>query len=121
MLAHARESRPLECCGVLLGQGDEIAEAVPTRNIAVDVNGFMIDPKEHIDVRREARRRGLDTMGFYHSHPASGAVPSATDVAEASYPDHLYGIVSLASDPADVRIYSFEEGGFREVPFVTVP
>ena len=121
MIAHAREARPSECCGVLLGNGDEIVEAVPTRNIAADASRFLIDPREHIDARRKGRRRGLETMGFYHSHPASAAEPSATDVAEASYPDHLYGIVSLARDPADVRIYSFEEGGFREVPFATVP
>jgi proteasome lid subunit RPN8/RPN11 len=121
MVAHAHESRPSECCGVLLGTGVDIIEAVPTRNIAADRNRFLIDPQEHIEARREGRRRGLDTLGFYHSHPASAAVPSATDVAEATYPDHFYGIVSLARDPADVRIYSFEEGAFREVPFVTVP
>ena len=120
MVAHARQARPSECCGVLLGNGDDIIEAVPTRNIAGEANRFFIDPKEHIEARRDGRRRGLEAIGFYHSHPASAAVPSATDLAEASYPDHLYGIVSLARDPADVRIYSFEDGAFREVPFITV-
>src|SRR5262245_58106033 len=113
MVAHAREARPAECCGVLLGNGDEVTEAVPTQNIATTANRFLIDPKDHIDARRDGRLRGLDTLGFYHSHPSSAAVPSATDLAEASYPDHLYGIVSLANDPAEVRMYRYEDGRFR--------
>ena len=120
VLAHAREAEPCECCGVLLGAPGEITEAVPTRNLADDPNRFLVDPKEHIDARCEGRRRGLEIVGFYHSHPHSPAVPSATDLAEASYPGHLYAIVSLLDEPAEVRIYRFDGGSLLEVPFVTV-
>ena len=120
IVAHARDARPSECCGVLLGQGEEIAEAVPTRNLSSDLNRFLIDPKEHIDARRDGRRRGLDTIGFYHSHPASAAVPSESDLAEASYEGHLYGIVSLLCDPAELRMYRLEGRTFVDVPFVVV-
>ncbi len=92
---------------------------LPTRNLAGDPNRFLIDPEEHIAARREGRRRGLELVGFYHSHPHSPAVPSATDLAEAAYPGHLYAIVSLVAEPALVRLYRLESGRFVEVPFVT--
>lgn len=120
MIAHAREAAPAECCGVLLGSCGEIADVVRTRNVAGRPDRFLIDPKEHIDARREGRHRGLETVGFYHSHPRSPARPSATDLAEASYPDHLYAIVSLRCEPAEVRIYRLEGRDFLDVPFVTV-
>jgi proteasome lid subunit RPN8/RPN11 len=120
MIAAARHAKPAECCGVLLGTSGEITEAVPTRNLTDDPNRFLIDPKNHIDARREGRRRGLEIVGFYHSHPRSAAVPSAADLADASYSDHLYAIVSLVAEPAEVLIYRFGSGRFVGVPFVTV-
>lgn len=105
---------------MLLGTPGEIAEAVPTRNLADDPNRFLIDPNDHIDARREGRRRGLEIVGFYHSHPHSPAVPSATDLADACYSGHLYAIVSLAAGPAEVRIYRFDSGSFVAVPIVIV-
>jgi len=120
IIEHAREAAPAECCGLLLGRGDEIVEAVRTRNIAAQPTRFLIDPKDHIDGRREARRRGLEVVGFYHSHPHSPAEPSATDRAEAAYADHVYLIVSLASDPPAVSAFTLEGGNFRARPLVTV-
>ena len=121
IVAHAREAAPAECCGLLLGRAGEIVEAVRTRNLAErPATRFLIDPKDHIDGRRDARRRGLDVVGFYHSHPYSPAEPSDTDRAEASYPDHLYLIVSLASDPPAVSVFALERGNFRALPLVTV-
>jgi proteasome lid subunit RPN8/RPN11 len=93
-------------------------DAHPARNLATDPNRFLIDPKDHIDVRRTTRARGLDVVGFYHSHPQSAAVPSPTDLAEASYPDHLYLIVGLASERPDVRLYRLEGRGFKEENFL---
>ncbi len=115
IVAHARDAAPAECCGLLVGAGDTIVEAVRTRNLAANPARFQIHPEDHINARRTARHRGLEVLGFYHSHPRSGATPSATDLAEASYPGHLYLIVSVLAEPADVRLYQFEAGAFREV------
>jgi proteasome lid subunit RPN8/RPN11 len=124
VIAHAREAAPAECCGLLLGREGVVVEAIRTANVADErETRFVIDPKGHIDGRREARRRGLDVAGFYHSHPRSAASPSAADRAEASYPDHLYLIVSLAREPPEVGLFSLESGGpgnFVRRPFVTV-
>ncbi len=124
VILHARETAPAECCGLLLGRDGVVVETVRTVNVADErETRFVIDPQGHIDGRRDARRRGLDVTGFYHSHPRSAARPSATDRAEASYPDHLYLIVSLAQDPPEVGLFSLDDadtGNFVRLPLVTV-
>src|SRR5262249_32741628 len=108
IVAHARQAAPAECCGLLLGRGETIVESDRARNIATRPTRFEIDPQDHIDRRREARTRGLDVVGFYHSHPASAPIPSETDRAQAAYPNHLYLIVGLTSDPPEVRLFFFD-------------
>lgn len=120
MVAHARETVPLECCGLLIGMDDRIVEAIPTRNIAASPTRFVIEARDHIEGQRRARARGFEIVGFYHSHPHSPAEPSATDRAEASYPDHLYAIVGLQNRAPDIRLYRLTDGNFRQVPFVTL-
>lgn len=121
MVQHARESAPAECCGLLLGHDTTIIVAVRTRNVADDpASRFLVDPQGHFDGRRAARERGLEVVGFYHSHPRSPATPSQTDRAEATYPHHLYLIVSLAANEPDVRLFRYDEGNFVPLPFVTV-
>jgi proteasome lid subunit RPN8/RPN11 len=120
VVAHARAEAPRECCGLLVGNLQSVSEAVAARNIATAATRFLVDPQDHIRALRAARGRGLDVLGFYHSHPHTAAVPSETDRAEASYPDHLYLIVSLAVEPADARLFRLVAGNFRAVRFVTI-
>jgi proteasome lid subunit RPN8/RPN11 len=119
IVAHAIREAPRECCGVLIGSGTTVIEAWPARNIADKPTRFLIDPQGHIDAIRSARQRGLEVLGFYHSHPHSPAVPSETDRAEASYPDHLYLIVGLKDEPPEIRLFRLTDGNFRELAFVT--
>ena len=116
VIAHARQARPAECCGILLGRAAEIVEAVPVRNVAESPTRYVLDPAEHIAVRRRARASGIDVLGFYHSHTTTAAEPSATDIADAAYPGHLYLIVSLAADPPEVRLFRWNGGVFDPVP-----
>ena len=123
LVAHAERSRPRECCGLLLGRGDpsagghvELTEAVPAGNLADDPDRFLLDPVDHIRTRREARARGLDVVGFYHSHPHSAARPSARDVAEALASDAVHLIVSLEARAPVALAYAFAGGRFVEVP-----
>jgi proteasome lid subunit RPN8/RPN11 len=112
LIRHAREAAPLECCGLLLGTHLDVIEAVAARNVASDpARRFTIEPEDHIDARRTARARGLDVIGFYHSHPRSAATPSETDIAEASYPDTLHAIVSLAGGIPVVEMFRFGAAG----------
>src|SRR5579883_2180498 len=97
---HGEQAYPHECCGVLLGGAGagarEVAEVVPMRNANTESprNRFDFDPKEHLAVQRQARERGLDVIGFYHSHPDHPARPSGYD-REHAFPWYSYVIISV--------------------------
>jgi proteasome lid subunit RPN8/RPN11 len=116
--AHAQEALPSECCGVLIGSGSAIVEARRTRNLAESRTRFEVDPKGHIDARREARLRGLEVVGFYHSHPHSEPIPSDTDLAEASYPDSFHLIVRPLPEGANLRLFRLDGARFIEFELV---
>jgi proteasome lid subunit RPN8/RPN11 len=117
--AHARAEAPRECCGLLVGLGDRIHHAVPTRNIAARPTRYEIDPAEHFPVIREARDAGLDVLGAYHSHPSGPPEPSPSDLAEAQT-DFLYVIAAPAADGTgyELRGYWLDGGNFRPVRLV---
>jgi proteasome lid subunit RPN8/RPN11 len=118
MLAHARDASPAECCGLLLGRQHAIVEAVPARNVAVDPRRrFLIDAKDHFDVVRAARRRALDVVGVYHSHPSSTARPSPTDAAEG-FADFVFLIVGLGMEPPEIAAWTWADGNFTELALV---
>jgi proteasome lid subunit RPN8/RPN11 len=117
--AHARETLPAECCGVLLGTEREVVEAVRARNLSENPNRYQLDPEDHINARRVARQRGLEVVGFYHSHPHSEPEPSVADLSEATYPGHFYLIVRPLLEGAKVRVFRFEQGRFLEIGFTT--
>jgi proteasome lid subunit RPN8/RPN11 len=120
IVAHARATAPAECCGLLLGRAGEVLASRPTRNAAEEpTRRFLIDPKDHVDGRREARARGLEVIGFYHSHPNGAAEPSVTDLAEATYPDHLYAIASLAGTSPELKLFRLHDGRFRACAYRT--
>ncbi len=102
--AHGEETYPHECCGILLGHAD--ADAIEARsllragNTRTDSahNRYHIDPRELIAAQREARRLGLDIIGFYHSHPDHPAQWSQTDFAEAHWFGCSYVITAVDGD-----------------------
>jgi proteasome lid subunit RPN8/RPN11 len=121
IVEHARLESPSECCGLLIGDADGIAEAIPARNIATDVaREYLIDPRDHLRAIRAARARGLDVVGAYHSHPRSAAAPSPTDAA-AAFSDFVYLIVGLRREPPELAAWTWADGNFTAVPLVRVP
>jgi proteasome lid subunit RPN8/RPN11 len=113
--AHAIESQPLECCGLLLGTSARITQAVRSLNIAKSATRFLLDPHTHIEARRTARNQGLQVIGFYHSHPHSQPYPSATDLAEAAYPECVHLIVGFVDGKAEVRLFNYKDGSANEL------
>ena len=111
MLLHAREEAPRECCGLLIGTGDVVVGSFRARNLDPAPTRYLIDPQDHFEAIRQARARGAEVIGAYHSHPAGAAVPSPRDIQEANGgSDFLYVIVSLVQD--DVKAYRIENGAF---------
>jgi len=103
---HGEETYPFECCGVLLGQftGQDrvVQEVVGCGNTRADrpQDRYHIDPKELISVQRQATGKGLEIVGFYHSHPDHPARWSQTDLAEAHWLGCSYVITSVDSGVA---------------------
>jgi proteasome lid subunit RPN8/RPN11 len=119
---HARNTAPVECCGLLAGKDDLIDEYITTLNIRDSEVAYQVDPVEHIGAMKSLRVRGRSVLGAYHSHPRTAAEPSAADVAEASYGDgFLYLIVSLASEPPEIRGYRLVGGRLAAADFEVVP
>ena len=117
---HGEETYPNECCGVLLGRFEDdgtrvvtsIARAGNTRTDSPR-NRYNIDPKELVHIQRDARARGEDIVGFYHSHPDHPAQWSKTDLAEAHWFGCSYVITSVEKGKAALT-NSFELTGFDE-------
>jgi proteasome lid subunit RPN8/RPN11 len=94
--AHAESTYPDECVGLLLGTLDgstrHVQAIFPVENswqgqmsLADDDDAqsrrdrFYLDPRDYLRADREARARGLDVVGCYHSHPDHPAEPSERD------------------------------------------
>ena len=103
---HGEETYPNECCGALLGkfsaEGWSVEDAVRAGNTRTDSahNRYNIAPVELVKIEREARGRGLDIAGFYHSHPDHPAQWSATDFAEAHWIGCAYVITAVEKGKA---------------------
>lgn len=119
LFAQAAAAAPRECCGILAGQveggGTLVREVHPVDNVseADPTTSFLLDPRAHLRLQRVCRGRGLAIVGFYHSHPAGSAVPSAADLEQA-WPHASYVIVALrAGRPFELRSWRLDEGGGR--------
>ncbi|HTA84801.1 MAG TPA: M67 family metallopeptidase [Silvibacterium sp.] len=103
---HGEETYPHECCGVLLGRSEdgvnEVEEAVRAGNTRTDSahNRYNIAPQELVKIQRMGRERGMDIVGFYHSHPDHPAQWSATDFAEAHWLGCSYVIIAVEKGKA---------------------
>lgn len=86
---HGKRSYGEECCGVLLGKvngSDKIVEdilEIENERQNERQRRFLITPEAYVNVDKEARRRGLEILGFYHSHPDHPARPSQYDLEHA--------------------------------------
>jgi proteasome lid subunit RPN8/RPN11 len=98
---HGEETYPHECCGVLLGCSADsvnvVAESIRAGNTRTDSahNRYHIAPQELVKIQRLGRERGLDIVGFYHSHPDHPAQWSQTDFAEAHWLGCSYVITAV--------------------------
>lgn len=117
---HGEETYPHECCGILLGRMDHDGTRTVTAtarcgNTRTDSahNRYNIDPRDQIRIQREARERGEEVIGYYHSHPDHPARWSTTDLAEAHWPGLSYVITSVEKGKATVT-NSFELNGYDD-------
>ncbi|MFC7202359.1 desampylase [Haloferax namakaokahaiae] len=99
LLDHVREGAsrdpPAEVCGILAGTGNTLSRILPVSNVADEPRvAYELDPQETLTKIESVEESGDSVLGFYHSHPESAPVPSATDREQASWPGYVYLICS---------------------------
>jgi len=105
MRCQCEQAYPAEACGILLGHHDRderrVEQIVPCRNTHSDCSRrYSIDPVELIRVQRQARERGREIVGFYHSHPDHPAQWSQADLEDAHWIGYSFVITSIEQGKA---------------------
>ena len=115
-----RAGYPCETCGLLLGRRSdgrcEVSRVLPARNLNQERSRdrYELDPRDYLAADREARARGEEIVGIWHSHPDHPAQPSDIDLA-AAWPEWSYLIVSVSGERVlDLRSWRLRKEGFEE-------
>jgi len=119
IVAHAWRDHPDEACGIVAGASgsDRPTRLVPMLNAERSPTFYRFDSSEQLRVWRELDDRDEEPVVIYHSHTATAAVPSRTDVAYAMEPGAHYVLVSTR-DPevVELRSYRIRDGVVQEEP-----
>ena len=153
MIAHARSLDPAECCGVLAGREATVTQQYRITNILAKLSeaelaqfdqakladlkqlspearadiAFQMDARELSQAQKDIRQQDITLQAFYHSHTASPARPSVTDITIAmefehyrtvlNLPQPLHVIISLENKTHPViRAYRIQDSQAEEVP-----
>jgi [CysO sulfur-carrier protein]-S-L-cysteine hydrolase len=119
IVAHVRDAVPNEACGIIVGdrpasEGGVATRWVPLRNAFASPARYSIDPDDLLRLTIETDDADEVFWAIVHSHVASPARPSPTDVRESHYPDALYILVSLGPEPG-IRAWRILDGAVHEV------
>lgn len=108
IVAHARADHPDEACGIIAGPAgsDRPERFIPMLNAERSPTFYRFDSTEQFRVWREMDERGEEPVVIYHSHTATQAYPSRTDISYASEPDAHYVLISTR-DPEQTEFRSF--------------
>ncbi len=117
IVGHVRADHPDEACGVVAGPAgsDRPERFVPMVNAARSPTFYEFDSADLLRLYREMDDRDEEPVVIYHSHTATEAYPSRTDVSYASEPDAHYVVVSTRDpDHAEVRSFRIVDGEVTE-------
>ena len=111
---------PNEACGVLIGTRSDsetrVVEATSARNLETQRphERFTLDPVHLLTAETDARGRGLEVVGIWHSHPERPALPSEADRV-AAWENWSYVIVSVVDGRApELRSWRLDATAFAE-------
>jgi proteasome lid subunit RPN8/RPN11 len=128
IVAHARADHPDEACGIVAGpEGSDRPERfVPMINADRSPTFYRFDPQEHYRVWNEMWQRDEEAVVIYHSHTATEAYPSRTDIGLAQEPGAHYVLVSTresgpADGPVEFRSYRIVDDVVTEEEVRVVP
>jgi len=108
IVAHARADHPDEACGIIAGPAgsDRPERFIPMTNAERSPTFYRFDSQEQLKIWREMDDRDEEPVVIYHSHTATEAYPSRTDISYAMEPGAHYVLVSTR-DPQTAEFRSF--------------
>jgi proteasome lid subunit RPN8/RPN11 len=128
MIDHARADHPDEACGIIAGPAgsDDPQRFVPMLNAARSPTFYEFDSMDLLRLYRDLDDRDEEPVVVYHSHTATQAYPSPTDVAYASEPGAHYVLVSTrecgaGEGPVEVRSFRIRDGEVEEEALEVLP
>jgi proteasome lid subunit RPN8/RPN11 len=124
ILAHARADHPDEACGVIAGPAgsDRPVRFIAMLNAERSPTFYRFDSLEQLRVWREMDDRDEEPVVIYHSHTATEAHPSRTDISYASEPGAHYVLVSTRDpDQDEFRSFRIVDGAVTEEEVTVVP
>jgi len=121
VIAHARRDHPDEACGVIAGRDDKATRVVEMENAERSPTFYRFDAQEQLRVWRTMDDADEVPMVIYHSHTATEAHPSRTDISLASEPDAHYLLVSTRVQTDEVRSFRIADGAVTEEPVQITP
>jgi [CysO sulfur-carrier protein]-S-L-cysteine hydrolase len=124
IVAHARADHPDEACGIVAGAAgsDRPERFVPMVNAARSPTFYEFDSADLLQLYKDLDARDEEPVIVYHSHTATEAYPSRTDVSYASEPGAHYVLVSTRSaDVVEFRSFRIVDGIVTEEEVQVVP
>jgi proteasome lid subunit RPN8/RPN11 len=119
IVAHARRDHPDEACGIVAGPAgsDRPARFVPMLNAARSPTFYEFDSADLLALYKELDANDEEPVVVYHSHTATEAYPSRTDISYASEPNAHYVLVSTREpDSTEFRSFRIVDGEVTEEP-----
>ena len=123
IVAHARRDHPDEACGILAGPAgtDRPTRFIPMTNAARSPTFYEFDSTEQFRVWQEMDNQDEEPVVIYHSHTATEAYPSRTDIGLAAEPGAHYVLVSTRDEnETEFRSYRIADGEVTEEPVTIV-
>ena len=121
IVAHAKRDHPIEACGVVAGPAgsDRPTRFVAMVNAASSPTFYEFDSVDLLGLYKEMDARDEEPVVIYHSHTATEAYPSRTDIGLAMEPNAHYVLVSTREHgnnegPVEFRSYRLVDGEVTE-------
>ena len=116
IFTHAHEDAPIEACGYIAGENEEVKKYYRLKNMDRSEEHFSFEPKEQFETIKAIRAENMEIKGVYHSHPLTPARPSKEDIRLAYDPTISYVIASLADDKETIKSFKIIDGEVTPEP-----
>lgn len=112
MESYLRADLSQERCGLLAGVDGRVTRVLPVPNSLGSPYAYRMDGPEFVEALKAC---DWEPLAIFHSHVSGPPVPSPIDVAQATYPDSYYIVISFHVQPPTVRAFSIVRGQVAEV------